>query len=290
MQQSVERCLFLGLSLFLAVYMVASASAKELAEPLVLEGQLTQGALLTGKVSPGASVAYVSGEGKLNPLTVSVSGTFALGLGRDADQALHIQVTEQGKTYDYHYEITPRDYQIQRIEGVQQKHVTPPKEVLERIRKESAQVREARTLNDAREDFLGPFQWPLKGRVTGVYGSQRVYNGVPKSPHYGIDIAAPDGTDVAAPADGVVSFADNDLYYSGGTLIIDHGHGVSSTFIHLSRIDVKVGQAVKQGDTIAGVGSTGRSTGPHLDWRMNWFDQRIDPQLLFPAGSTPASP
>ncbi len=290
MWQSVVRGLYFGLGLLMVAVMAFRVDATELATPLKLQGQLTQGALLTGVVSPGAKVAYVNGEGALKPLSVSANGAFALGLGRDAEQALHIQVTEQGRVRDFHYEIAKRDYQIQRIEGVQQKHVSPPKEVLDRIRNESARVREARTLNDAREDFLGPFQWPLKGRVTGVYGSQRFYNGVPKSPHYGIDIAAPNGTDVAAPADGVVSFADNDLYYSGGTLIVDHGHGVSSTFIHLSRIDVKVGQSVKQGDIIAGVGSTGRSTGPHLDWRMNWFDQRIDPQLLFPAGSTPASP
>lgn len=274
----------------LLITMPAVAAATKAQELLKLNGPLTQGALLTGAVPPGATVSYANGEQALQPVTVSAKGSFALGLGRDAASTLTIRVTEGSVVRDFEFAIAKRDYEIQRVEGVAQKHISPPAEVLERIREEAARVRQARTLNDAREDFLGPFQWPLQGRVTGVYGSQRFYNGVPKSPHYGIDIAAPKGAAVAAPADGVVTFADPDLYYSGGTLIVDHGHGVSSTFIHLSRIDVAVGQAVKQGDVIAGVGSTGRSTGPHLDWRMNWFDQRIDPQLLFPSGSTPASP
>ena len=133
---------------------------------------------------------------------------------------------------------------------------------------------------DDRADYLEEFVWPLRGAITGVYGSQRVYNGVPKSPHYGIDIAGPTGAPVIAPAPGLVSFAAADLYYSGGTLIVDHGHGLSSTFIHLNKVLVKAGQRVEKGQIIAEVGASGRATGPHLDWRMNWMGVRVDPGLL----------
>ena len=152
--------------------------------------------------------------------------------------------------------------------------------MLDRIKNDNRIVALARKRNDARTDFDKGFIWPVKGRITGVYGSQRVFNGVPKRPHFGIDIAAPTGTKVLAPAGGIVTLAEDDLYYSGGTLIIDHGHGLSSTFIHLHKNLVKVGDRVEQGDAVAEVGATGRVTGPHLDWRMNWFKHRIDPELL----------
>ena len=144
-------------------------------------------------------------------------------------------------------------------------------------------VRDARSLDRERTDFIGGFIQPLEGVITGVYGSQRVYNGIPKRPHYGLDIAAPEGTAVRAPAFGVVTLVHPDMYYSGGTLIVDHGHGLSSTFIHLSKILVQEGQRVTPGELIAEVGATGRATGPHLDWRMNWFDVRVDPQQVLQA-------
>lgn len=128
------------------------------------------------------------------------------------------------------------------------------------------------------QDFI----WPAKGRLSGFYGSQRVLNGDPKRPHYGVDVAAPTGTEVVAPADGVVRLAHPDLFFSGGTIIIDHGFGVNSTFLHLSSVDVEVGEPVKQGDFIGRIGATGRATGPHLDWRINWLNHRLDPQLLVP--------
>jgi murein DD-endopeptidase MepM/ murein hydrolase activator NlpD len=134
-----------------------------------------------------------------------------------------------------------------------------------------------------------PFIWPVTGRISGVYGSQRILNGKPKRPHYGVDIAAPTGTPVKAPADGVVSLVHNDMFYSGGTLIVDHGHGLSTTYMHLHKILVKKGQRVKQGDVIAQVGATGRVTGPHLHWGMNWFDTRLDPSLLVPPMPKPAA-
>ena len=239
--------------------------------------------MVTGTALPGESIS-VAGRS----LRLSETGTFVFGLGRDAKSSLEVIVTSaDGQAQTYTFDIAQRDYKIQRIEGIKKKHVTPPQSVTARIQKEAAAVRQARKLDDARADFVNGFIWPVKGPITGVYGSQRFYNGVPKSPHYGIDIAAPRGTEVIAPAAGVVTFANDDLYYSGGTLIVDHGHGISSTFIHLNKIEVSVGDVIRQGDLIARVGSTGRSTGPHLDWRMNWFGERIDPQLLFPEGSKP---
>ena len=121
------------------------------------------------------------------------------------------------------------------------------------------------------------------GPISGVYGSQRVYNGVPGTPHYGIDVAVPTGTAIVAPASGQIIMVHDNMFYSGGTIMLDHGHGVSSSFLHLSKTSVEVGDWVEQGDPIGEVGATGRVTGPHLDWRMNWGDSRIDPELLLRA-------
>ncbi len=177
-------------------------------------------------------------------------------------------------------DIVLREYDIQRIEGLPKRMVTPTKKDLERIRAEAARARKARQLDSPRTDFLTGFAWPAKGRISGIYGSQRILNGQPRRPHFGVDVAAPVGTPVYAPADGVVTMVHPDMYFSGGTLIVDHGHGLSSSFLHLSRILVNEGQAVKRGDLVAEIGATGRVTGAHLDWRMNLFTTRIDPQLL----------
>jgi murein DD-endopeptidase MepM/ murein hydrolase activator NlpD len=239
-------------------------------------GKWQQGALIRGKVQPGTQVSFAG-----KAVHVTPDGRFVLGLGRDA--APHATVTiidSAGKSREHIFDVAQREYHIQRIEGVASKHVTPPASVTERIRAEAEQVYLARQTVGDNPDFLQSFQWPLKGPITGVYGSQRFYNGEPRSPHYGVDIAAPTGTPVKAPAAGIVTLAHDDMYYSGGTLIVDHGYGLSSTFIHLHKIHVKPGQRVEQGDLIAEVGASGRATGPHLDWRMNWFDARVDPQLL----------
>ena len=177
--------------------------------------------------------------------------------------------------------VEPRAYDIQRIDGLPPRKVTPrSKEDLARIEADVRMVRQARAIDDPRTDFLGGFRWPTTGRISGVYGSQRILNGEPRRPHFGIDIAAPTGTKVVAPADGVVTLVHPDMFFSGGTMIVDHGHGLSSAFLHLSRILVKQGERVVLGQPIAEVGSTGRSTGPHLDWRINLFDRRLDPSLL----------
>jgi murein DD-endopeptidase MepM/ murein hydrolase activator NlpD len=240
------------------------------------EGEFKQGGLLIGQVQEGQSVSY---QGKALKLTTN--NQFLLGLGRNAPAITTVILNSQDKEPEtITLKIAARQYNIQKIEGVPAKTVTPPASDLKRIKQDASMVREARKLVSNKQDFLKGFIKPADGPITGVYGSQRFYNGVPKSPHYGIDYAAPTGTPVIAPADGIVTFAHNDLFYSGGTLIIDHGHGLSSTFLHLSEILVKPDQQVTLGMEIAKIGATGRATGPHLDWRMNWLDQRIDPDLV----------
>ncbi|MDA8943946.1 M23 family metallopeptidase [Porticoccaceae bacterium] len=243
---------------------------------VTFEGEFKQGGLLIGQVQEGQTVIY---HGKT--LNLTINNQFLLGLGRNAPTTTSITINSQDQEPEtITLKIAPRQYNIQKIEGVPAKTVSPPASDLQRIKQDASMVRESRKLVSNKQDFLKGFIKPANGPVTGVYGSQRFYNGVPKSPHYGIDYAAPIGTPVIAPADGVVTFAHNDLFYSGGTLIIDHGHGLSSTFLHLSQILVKPDQQVTLGMEIAKIGATGRATGPHLDWRMNWFDQRIDPDLV----------
>ena len=209
-------------------------------------------------------------------------GSFVIGLGRDAapGQTLSVDSTTCPVT------ISTREYRISRVEGVPQRTVTPPPEQLERIRRERALVRAAKAKRIEQVEFLHAVRdglaWPAMGRISGVYGSQRFYNGTPGNPHYGVDIARPTGHPVLSPGPGVVTLAEPDLFYSGGTVILDHGYGLNSSFLHMSRIDVKVGDVIKTGDQLGAIGATGRATGPHLDWRMSWFDQRVDPQLLVP--------
>ncbi len=247
------------------------------AEPSI-SGKWIQGGLLQGKIDPTNKVFVFEREVK-----VSDKGYFVFGLGRDtAKQIELVVVNSAGENKRYQYDVDQRSYATQKIEGVAQKYVAPPPAVCQRIKRAAAKVWKARQqITESFEYALG-FDWPAEGPVTGVYGSQRVFNGVPKRPHYGLDIAGPVGTKVIAPAAGRVSLTDDNMYYSGGTLIVDHGYGVSSTFIHLSKILVKEGDYVERGQLIAEIGATGRVTGPHLDWRINWFDQRLDPELLLP--------
>jgi len=241
-----------------------------------LDGPRVQGGLLRGRVPPGSTVEY---EGEA--VRVSADGWFLVGFGRDAPPEAEFAVTyPNGRRERQLLEVERREYDIQRIDGLPPSKVTPSEEDLARIRREVRIVGQAREIDDARTDFLSGFQWPVRGIISGVYGSQRILNGEPRRPHFGIDIAAPQGTPVMAPTDGVVTLAHPDMYFSGGTMIVDHGHGLSSAFLHLSRILVDRGERVVQGQVIAEVGSTGRSTGPHLDWRINLFGRRLDPSLL----------
>ena len=267
-----------------AVLFCSMVSAPNSLADAVLEwqGSWQQGGLLLGKVQPGATIRY-QGES----IKTSANGQFLVGFSRTAPAVSTFVVTDvNGVSTESQYAIAARTYNVQRVEGVPQRTVEPPAEQLQRIRSDSALVSKARRPVTDMTDFLGGFIKPLEGPITGVYGSQRVYNGVPKSPHYGLDYAAPTGSIVVAPAAGVVRLAHRDLFYSGGTLIVDHGHGLSSSFLHLSDILVAEGSRVRRGDPIARVGATGRATGPHLDWRMNWLNVRIDPALVldsFPA-------
>ena len=242
-----------------------------------LDGPRMQGGLLRGRVPPGSTVEY---EG--DAVRVSKDGWFLVGFGRDAPPESELTVVfPDGRRERQVLKVEPREYDIQRIDGLPPGKVTPrSEEDLARIRADVRMVKQARAIDDPRTDFLDGFRWPAKGRISGVYGSQRILNGEPRRPHYGVDIAAPIGTEILAPAGGVVTVTHPDMFFSGGTLIIDHGHGLSSAFLHLSRILVETGERVTQGQPIAQAGATGRATGPHLDWRMNLFDRRIDPALL----------
>lgn len=248
------------------------------AQALTLEGHLVQGGMAIGKVDPAASVQF---HGKA--VRVSPGGLFVIGFSRDAEAESVIELRQPSGMVEKHpVAIQKRTYKIQRIDGLPPRKVSPSPEDQERITKDRALVKKTRQKDDPRTDFAQPFIWPVTGRISGVYGSQRILNGKPKWPHYGVDIAAPTGTPVKAPADGIVTMAHNDMFYSGGTLIVDHGHGLSTTYMHLHKILAKETQRVKQGDVIAQVGATGRVTGPHLHWGMNWFDTRLDPSLLVP--------
>lgn len=264
-----------ALVVVLVVMLPAPAAALE------LRGQAIQGGLLFGQVAPGSEVR-LDGEA----LRTDPQGRFVVGFGRDAAPSATLQVVEpDGTTKDHALTVVQRDYEVQRIDGLPDTMVTPPESVWARIKADAAKVAEARAHDSDLPHVHGPFLWPAPGIVTGVYGSQRILNGAPRRPHYGIDIAAPEGTPVLAPAGGIVRLAESDLYYTGGTLILDHGHGVSSTFLHMATLEVAVGEGVEQGARLGTVGSTGRSTGAHLDWRINWFEERIDPQLV--AGPMP---
>ena len=242
---------------------------------VVLNGKFTQGALLRGQAPAGAKVT-------LNGETVQTNkdGKFVVGFEREAPlhQTLVVKL-DNGQKWQRDITLEKREYNIQRIDGLEQKMVSPPAEVTARIKQDNINVANARSGNTDLDALFTRFEWPAKGVISGVYGSQRILNGVPKWPHYGLDIANETGTPVYAPVDGVVTMAD-DLYYSGNTLILDHGMRVFSTLLHMDTITVEVGETVKQGEQIGTIGSTGRSTGPHLDWRINLGNTRLDPQTI----------
>ena len=264
------------LALALLAASLLSPAAAQADDRVVFPASAPQGAMVLGKVPPGSRVEYAG-----RTLRTTGYGTVVFGIGRDEAGPVTVTVVRpDGSRSEASIAVSARDWPVQRVDGVPPKTVDPPPEIAERIRREQAQVVAARARDDDRADFAQRFAWPLQGRVSGRFGNQRVYNGKPGSPHSGMDIAAPTGTPVKAPAAGVVTFAAPDLYLTGGTVLLDHGFGISSNFLHLSRIDVKVGDRIAQGQTIGAVGATGRATGPHLHWGMNWFDVRIDPLLV----------
>ena len=238
--------------------------------------KLTQGSLFIGQTDPDNAVIYHN-----KSVMIDDNGQFILGFGRDAKlEQIYTIKDKSGQKTQHKLLLAPREYEIQRITGVEGKYVTPPKSRLERIRDDNRQIGQARAIRSETAYFNEGFLRPSIGRVTGVYGSQRYFNGKPRNPHYGLDYAAPTGTKVIAPATGTVVLAHPDMYFSGGTIILDHGMGLNTTFLHLSKLDVKVGEKVTQGEKIGEVGATGRVTGPHLDWRVNWGGVRLDPALV----------
>ena len=242
-----------------------------------LEGDFIQGGLVKGKTDNNISLKF-----KKRLLRKTPKGLFVIGFGRDHPQTANLSLKINQKWITKNINIKKRVYKTQIINGLEKKMVTPPKSFYDRIIRENKVIKEIRNLDSDIDFIFQKLNWPAKGIISGVFGSQRILNGKPKRPHYGIDIAAKKGTSVLAPIESIVRMAEKDLYYTGGTIMLDHGHGVTSVYSHLSLINVNVGDKVKKGQKIGEIGSTGRSTGPHLDWRINWFLQRLDPALLVP--------
>ena len=239
------------------------------------KGKFLQGHYIIGKTDPSAKIIVDKKEVK-----VSKDGYFVFGLDRDRKFDLTITKIINGKKEIITKQVLKRKYNIQRIDGLDEKKVTPPESVYKRIKEENNKIGEARAINSDLSFFKNQFIMPVEGIISGVYGSQRILNGKPRWPHYGIDIAAKKGTMIKSSGSGVVTMAEDDLYYTGGTIIMDHGHGISTIYSHLETVMVSVGDKINQGDIIGTVGSTGRSTGPHLDFRVNWFQTRLDPMSL----------
>ena len=236
------------------------------------QGKFIQGHFILGKTNPDAKVLV--GKKKVK---VSKDGFFVFGIDRDRKFDLTFTKIENNKKTKIIKKVLKRKYNIQRIDGLAESKVTPPESVYKRIKKENNAIVKARAINSNLLFFKEKFIMPVEGIISGVYGSQRILNGKPRWPHYGIDIAAKLGTMIKSSANGVVTMAEDDLYYTGGTIIMDHGHGISTIYSHLDNVLVSVGDQINQGDVIGTVGSTGRSTGPHLDFRVNWFQTRLDP-------------
>jgi murein DD-endopeptidase MepM/ murein hydrolase activator NlpD len=239
------------------------------------QGKFIQGHFILGKTNPDAKVLIGKKDVK-----VSQDGFFVFGIDRDRKFDLTFTKIEDNKKIKIIKKVLKRKYNIQRIDGLAESKVTPPESVYKRIKKENNAIGEARAINSDLIFFKEKFIMPVEGIISGVYGSQRILNGKPRWPHYGIDIAAKLGTIIKSSGTGVVTMAEDDLYYTGGTIIMDHGHGISTIYSHLENVLVSVGDKINQGDVIGTVGSTGRSTGPHLDFRINWFQTRLDPMTV----------
>ena len=253
--------------LILLLFSFNNASAIE------FKGDFVQGSFILGLTESNALVSI----DKKN-IKVSKNGYFAFGIGRDRKNDIVIEIIIDKKLKVITKKVLKKKYIVQKINGLPKKQVTPPKEVYERIKNDNVLIGKARAINSDLSFFKDKFTLPVKNSViTGVYGSQRILNGKPRRPHYGLDFAASEGTPVEAMLSGVVTLAEQDLYFTGGTIILDHGHGISTLYMHMKEVNVKLGQKIKQEETIGTVGKTGRSTGPHLDVRLNWFDIKLDP-------------
>lgn len=254
------------------------AEVRDLGNGIRLDGQFKQGGMVIGQAPAGTKIQF-----QKRNLPVSPEGVFAIGFNRDDAALQTLEVTLPGsKTKSIPLKIVTREYQVQKITGVPARTVNPDPKDMARIQEEQKAVSNARETVSLNTFFKEKFIWPVKGPLTGVYGSQRVYNGEPRSPHFGLDLAVPMGTPILAPADAVVSMAYPDMFFSGHTIVLDHGMGISTSYLHMSKMRVKKGDVVKQGQVIGEVGASGRATGPHLCWRLNWFQSRLDPQMVMP--------
>ena len=238
-------------------------------------GEFLQGHFIIGLTDPSAKIIIDKKNVK-----VSNDGYFVFGIDRDRKFDLTITKILNGEKQKIVKKVLKRKYNIQRIDGLEESKVTPPESVYKRIKEENNKIGKARATNSDLTFFKNQFIMPVEGIISGVYGSQRILNGKPKWPHYGIDIAAKKGTMIKSSGTGVVTMAEDNLYYTGGTVIMDHGHGISTIYSHLEMVMVSVGDKINKGDIIGTVGSTGRSTGPHLDFRVNWFQTRLDPMTI----------
>lgn len=265
-----------GLVCLAILYSSLSANVAIANQSIELLGEIKQGGLVVGKTNAENKVSL---NDKL--LSVSEKGDYVFGFSRDDKASYQLVITKpDGSKITRALIPSKREYKLQRIEGIKKSIMQPNPKAIARSQQDSKQIKIARKISSDITSFANGFIPPIKGKITGVYGSQRIYNGVPKRPHFGLDYAGNIGDPVKAPASGKILLWVPDMFYSGGTLIIDHGHGVSSTMLHLSKSYVKKGDIVNQGDIIAAVGNSGRVTGPHLDWRINWFDVKIDPALV----------
>ncbi len=255
---------------FLIIFLISAHS-----NAIEFEGKFLQGHYIVGITNPSAKIIIDKKEVK-----VSNDGYFVFGIDRDRKFDLTITKIQNGKKEKIIKKVLKRKYNIQRIDGLEESKVTPPESVYKRIKEENNKIGEARSIDSDLPFFKNQFIMPVEGIISGVYGSQRILNGKPKWPHYGIDIAAKQGTMIKSSGSGTVTMAEDDLYYTGGTIIMDHGHGISTIYSHLENVMVSVGDKINQGDIIGTVGSTGRSTGPHLDFRINWFQTRLDPMSV----------
>ena len=240
-----------------------------------------QGELVIGKVESGTKV-WLDGA----PVPVSDTGVYVFGLGRDAAPRSTLTTALHNTRTETPLLVKQRLYEEQKIDGLPSKKVTPNPTSTQRIRSDNQQIKEVRTSypkshRKSQNYWLGQ-QWvqPVEGRISGVFGSRRILNGVPKNPHNGVDIAAAEGTDIIAPLAGQVALVHEDMFYTGKTIMLDHGLGVTSVYAHMQHIEVSVGQVVEQGQVLGQVGQSGRATGPHLHWGVTWQQTHVDPLLL----------
>ncbi|MFC3052806.1 M23 family metallopeptidase [Kordiimonas pumila] len=265
--KALETAFLLLFTVTCAAYAVAATE---------LQGSVAQGGMVWGIAEQGA-VILLDG----NPVKVGPEGQFVFGFGRDAGpEARLIIISRAGKRTEKILKVEQRTFDIERVKGLPPKTVNPPPEWAAQRKVETGRVAKARAETTGDTFWTEGFIRPAKGRFSGFYGSQRILNGEPKNPHYGLDIAAKVGEPIYAPAGGTVRLADPGFLLEGGIVIIDHGYGVTSTLFHMNSVDVKEGETLHQGDPIGTIGATGRASGPHVDWRVNWGSVRLDPYLL----------